>query len=90
MTRRISVRPAGFGWTLSIDGQNQASIYASGALAERTARRLAERLAHAGEACEIEIYLRDGSLAGMLRSTPDAPGAGPLSAPLVQMEPAAA
>ena len=90
MTCTLSVRPAPFGWTLSIDGRPEALVYATGALAERAARRLAERLARAGEICDVMIYLRDGSLAGTLRSTPDAPGAGPGSAPGPHVEPAAA
>lgn len=87
MTRSISVRPANFGWMLSIDDQDKAVIYASGALAERAARQLAERLARAGESCEVLIFLRDGSLGGRLRSRPVAPGG---RAALVQLEPAAA
>lgn len=71
MTRTIAVSPAAFGWTLQIDDQEDASlVFASGAIAESAARRLAQRLASAGEACEVLIYLRDGSLAGALRSTP--------------------
>ncbi|HET9160931.1 MAG TPA: hypothetical protein VFN88_09980, partial [Caulobacteraceae bacterium] len=73
MTRKISVRPVAFGWTLSIDAQDGVLVYATGALAERAARRIAQRLARAGEPCEVLIYLRDGSLAGLLSSTPDAP-----------------
>ena len=73
MTRVISVSPAAFGWALAIDGQEGVLVYASGAVAEAAARSLARRLAGAGETAEVQIYLRDGSLAGTLRSTPLAP-----------------
>jgi hypothetical protein len=73
MTRTISVSPAAFGWTLQIDDREAVLVFASGGLAEAAARRLAQRLASAGEACDVFIYLRDGSLAGTLRSTPFAP-----------------
>ena len=76
MTRTIAVSPAAFGWTLQIDDQQDSSlVFASGATAESAARRLTQRLASAGEACEVLIYLRDGSLAGALRSTPPPPPA---------------
>ena len=77
MTRIISVRPAAFGWTLRIDAQESVLVYATGAQAEDVARRLAQRLAESGEGADLLIYLRDGSLAGSLRSTPTAPIARP-------------
>jgi hypothetical protein len=79
MTRIISVSPAAFGWSLRIDCQESFLVFATGALAESAARRLAHRLAHAGEPCEILIYLRDGSLAGRLCSSPEAPAVLPPS-----------
>jgi ApbE superfamily uncharacterized protein (UPF0280 family) len=70
MTRIISVTPAAFGWSLRIDAQDSVLVFASGAQAEDAARRLACRLADAGEPAEILIRLRDGSLAGRLVTTP--------------------
>jgi hypothetical protein len=75
MSRIISVRPAAFGWTLHIDENDAVLVYATGAQAEDAARRLAQRLAASGEAAEVAIYLRDGSLAATLRSIPEAPAA---------------
>jgi hypothetical protein len=94
MTRTIAVSPAAFGWTLQIDAPEGALqgvlVFASGALAESAARRLAHRLAAAGEACDVLIYLRDGSLAGTLRSTPLAPVALPRNDDAAAVESAAA
>lgn len=73
-----------------MDGQDGVLLFATGALAEQTARSLARRLAEAGETVDILIYLRDGSLAGRLRSTPTAPTAHPRGGRRQPMEPAAA
>jgi hypothetical protein len=70
MTRCIAVRPAAFGWSLRIDDQAGVLVFPTGAQAEAVARNLARRLAEAGEATEVLIYLRDGSLAGRLSATP--------------------
>lgn len=75
MTRILAVRPAAAGWSLRIDAQEGFLVFNSGAQAESAARRLAHRLAEAGERAEILIYLRDGSLAGRLCATPQAPAA---------------
>jgi hypothetical protein len=89
MTRTIAVSPAAYGWTLQLDAREGVLVFATGALAEAAARRLAHRLASAGEPCDVSIYLRDGSLAGTLCSTPTAPIARPRNAPGA-VEPAAA
>ena len=75
MTRILAVRPAAYGWSLNIDAQEGCLVFNTGAQAESAARRLAHRLAEAGQPAEILIYLRDGSLAGRLRATPQAPAA---------------
>ena len=80
MNRIIAVRPAAFGWSLRIDAQEGVLVFATGAQAESTARSLARRLAEAGETADVLIYLRDGSLAGRLRSTPQSPVAHPRGA----------
>ncbi|MDB5442164.1 MAG: hypothetical protein JWP86_1876 [Phenylobacterium sp.] len=77
MTRIISVSPTAFGWSLRIDAQESVLVFATGALAEHAARDLARRLADAGQSAEILIYLRDGSMAGTLRSTPSEPAPRP-------------
>lgn len=70
MSHIIAVRPAAFGWSLRIDQQEGVLVFQAGGQAESVARSLAQRLADAGEPTEILIYLRDGSLAGRLSSTP--------------------
>ncbi|MDB5476622.1 MAG: hypothetical protein JWP49_2133 [Phenylobacterium sp.] len=90
MNRTIAVRPAGPGWSLRIDAQEGVLVFQTGAQAESTARGLARRLAEAGEVTDILIYLRDGSLAGQLRSTPLHPAAYPQGGPGRALEPAAA
>jgi len=90
MNRTIAVRPAAYGWSLRIDAQEGVLVFATGALAETTARGLAHRLAQAGEVTDILIYLRDGSLAGRLRSTPQYPTAHARNGPASDVEPAAA
>jgi hypothetical protein len=90
MNRTIAVRATGFGWSLRIDAQEGVLVFATGAQAEGVARRLGERLAQAGETTDILIYLRDGSLAGRLRSTPQHPAAFPRRGQGQAVEPAAA
>jgi hypothetical protein len=90
MNRTISVRPAGSGWSLRIDAQEGVLVFPTGGQAESTARGLAQRLAEAGEITDILIYLRDGSLAGQLRSTPLQPAAHPRAGARRALEPAAA
>jgi hypothetical protein len=90
MSRTIAVRAASVGWSLHIDGQPGALLFATGGRAEAMARNLARRLAEAGETTDIVIYLRDGSLAGMLRSTPQTPTARPRGGPRLSVESAAA
>lgn len=90
MSRTIAVRPAAFGWNLRIDEQPGGLLFTTGAKAEAMARNLARRLAEAGETIDILIYLRDGSLAGRLCSTPQAPTAHPRSGRRYSVEPVAA
>lgn len=75
MNRIIAVRPTAFGWSLRIDDQEGVLVFQTGGQAEATARSLARRLAESGQSADVLIYLRDGSLAGRLRSTPQAPAA---------------
>lgn len=67
MAHVISVLPAEGGWKV-LAGTLAANemMFLSGAKAETAARRLAEKFAQSGQASEIHIQLRDGSLAARL------------------------
>ncbi len=64
MTRVISVKPAGDGWSVQSDAFDSEMMFLSGAKAEAAARRLARTLSKSGQHAEICIFLRDGALAG--------------------------
>ncbi len=73
MARQIHVTPAGVGWAVRFDGFEDL-LFKTGARAEAAARALAGRLAAAGRAAELHIFLRDGSLAArVLYPTPAIP-----------------
>lgn len=75
--RSISVRSKACGWGVHIDDGAGALTFETGAQAEAAARKLAARYAALGEAAEIQIYLRDGSLAARLQAAPWALAARP-------------
>lgn len=75
MTRTILIRPAGHAWGVRLDDKEGALMFETGAQAETAARQLARRFAQMGQTTDVLIYLRDGSLAGQLRATPNAPNA---------------
>ena len=60
----IDVTPAQGGWTVSSSIFANPMAFLSGAKAEAAARNLAEKIARRGEAAEIRVFLRDGTLAG--------------------------
>jgi hypothetical protein len=60
----ISVAPAGEGWAVHSDVLDTDLTFERGARAEAAARALANRYADAGRNAEVQIYLRDGALAG--------------------------
>jgi len=64
MSRIISVKLVGDGWSVQSDAFDSEMMFLSGAKAEAAARRLAGTLAKSGESSEIRIFLRDGALAG--------------------------
>jgi hypothetical protein len=64
MTRIISVKPVGDGWSVGADAFDSEMMFLSGAKAEAAARRLAKTIAKSGHSSEIRIFLRDGALAG--------------------------
>jgi len=70
--RRILVTALSDGWKVTLDDIDNDMVFRSGREAERTARRLADRLARAGVDSEIHLHLKDGSLAAKFLS-PAAP-----------------
>ncbi len=69
MPQKIVIRPLDTGWAMELDTLDAPMVFKSGAQAERAGRRLAERLADAGEPAELVIHLRDGTLAGRFIAT---------------------
>jgi hypothetical protein len=70
MVRKIYVAPAPTGWSVRSDGFENDMLFLSGAKAESTARGLAEKIAVSGEHAEVQVRLRDGSLAGRFVCAP--------------------
>lgn len=60
----ITVKPALGGWLVACEARAHRQTFQSGATAEAAARQLGEAIARGGQAAEIRIFLRDGSLAG--------------------------
>jgi hypothetical protein len=60
----ISVAPAGEGWAVRSEALEADLTFDGGARAEAVARALASKYAAAGHETEVEIFLRDGALAG--------------------------
>ena len=64
MIQVIHVEPLGQGWAVRHEPAGPPQVFASGAKAENAAISLGARLAEAGRASEIRIYLRGGALGG--------------------------
>jgi hypothetical protein len=64
MVRVIVVEPFAHGWAVKQPSVDNSQVFVSGAKAEDAAMRLGERLASVGLPAEIQVYLRDGALAG--------------------------
>jgi hypothetical protein len=64
MVSVIVVEPFAQGWAVRQPSVNNSQVFVSGAKAEDAAKRLGARLAKAGLPAEIQVYLRDGALAG--------------------------
>lgn len=77
MAQVISVAPTSGGWMVRAELMDAPMAFVSGAKAEAAARRLAARLARDGEPVEVEIYLRDGALAGRFIAAPPSPAPAP-------------
>jgi hypothetical protein len=71
MTFVISVRAIDDGWRVQGDTLENGMLFLSGAEAEGAARTLAERYAEVGQFTEIQVFLRDGSLAGRYVGVPE-------------------
>ena len=66
----ITVRPMPGGWRVHRDPKGHRQSFQSGATAEAAARQLGDAIARGGQAAEIRIFLRDGSLAGRFACAP--------------------
>ena len=64
MSHLVTVSPVNDLWVVRSPGLPQEMPFRSGGQAESAARRLAAAAAQAGVPAALEIYLRDGSLAG--------------------------
>jgi hypothetical protein len=64
MVSVIVVEPFAQGWAVRQPSVNNSQVFVSGAKAEDAAKRLGARLARAGLPAEIQVYLRNGALAG--------------------------
>jgi hypothetical protein len=72
MALLISVSPAGDGWAVKSDILENDLTFERGARAEAAARALADQYADAGRLAEVQIFLRDGALAGRFVHAPRA------------------
>ncbi|HEY5072291.1 MAG TPA: hypothetical protein VII63_09690 [Caulobacteraceae bacterium] len=70
MVEVIFVEPLAQGWAVRHASVENPQVFTSGAKAEDAARTLGARLARAGAASEIRVFLRDGSLAGRFACSP--------------------
>ncbi len=71
MRMTIFIRAEQDGWSVQGDTLENGMMFLSGAEAEIAARSLAQRYSDVGQPMEIEVFLRDGSLAGRYVSAPD-------------------
>jgi hypothetical protein len=67
----ISITAAQAGWRVQGDTLENGMMFLSGAEAENAALQLAQRYADVGQATEIEVFLKDGTLAGRYVSVPE-------------------
>ncbi len=66
MALTITIAPTDGGWALRAEGLQADLYFRSGGQAETAGRALADRLARAGQAAELEVLLRDGAVAGRI------------------------
>jgi hypothetical protein len=62
----ITIAPADDGWAIKSAPIHLDLTFASGRRAEAHGREVAQRMAEAGQAVELEIILRDGSVAATI------------------------
>jgi len=66
MSQLITLLPVDDSWVVRSSHLARELPFRSGAQAETTARRIAAETAREGRPATLEIYLRDGSLAGRI------------------------
>jgi hypothetical protein len=66
MALSITIRPADGGWAVRSADLGQDLVFASGARAEAFGRELAARWARDGRVVELEIILRDETVAAVI------------------------
>jgi hypothetical protein len=69
MDQAITVAPSGDGWIVKSTPFDNEMYFSSGGTAEAAARDLGARIVEADSIVVIEVFLRDGSLAGRYVST---------------------
>jgi hypothetical protein len=62
----ITIAPAGDGWALQSSAVGLDRRFASGGRAEAEGRAFASHLAREGQATELKIVLRDGTVAAVI------------------------
>lgn len=70
MALSVIIAPAATGWAVKSPELDVDLVFTSGRQAEVQGRDLADRLARAGYAVELDIILRDGSLAASIPYAP--------------------
>ena len=73
MALTIVVAPAGDGWAVRSPFAEDEMVFPGGAKAEAAAHVLAERFAREGATAEVQVFLRDGALAGSFTHPPKPP-----------------
>ena len=64
MDQAITVKPRGYGWVVTSTPFANEMFFRSGETAEFAARDLGTKMARVSDTVTVEIFLRDGSLAG--------------------------
>ena len=63
MTEVIIVAPSRGAWTVGQWAKNRPQTFRSGATAQAAARQLGDAIARGGKPAEVQILMRDGSVA---------------------------
>ena len=71
MNQAIIVAPSGDSWIVRSTYFDNEMFFSSGGTAEAAAHNLGSRIAQMNSIVVIEVFLRDGSLAGRYVSAPD-------------------